>query len=511
MVGIDPEWSPGLGTNGNSCPPSTNASSGPSKASSGPSTTPKKHKPHFRQSNHHGPDPSRKRLNVQQKTPLTPSKLDPNRMSEVGPRDGPIEDVWGEKRWDEQNNSYFNYWSMDKFEVWVTHHWRTLSKLERVCIDIIRSLIQNPSKWPDKNKTGQGLERHHLIPRSRGGYPKFPKENTDWCISLTYAHHLIIHVCYATIFPSCVSLSFSVTKMTFGTGGIDLTKIITEAGADQTLADQYQKLRMKRAPMSEATKIKISKKRMGVAHSTATCKAISTTLSLFTREQQLDLIKLYLKSSIQHGRYLWEHLLASPEFKNTVPKDLHGKAQPHIQNLRRKNFSKYHELMLEAVSDQPELAESFHVKAAAEKAKAEKAKESSGPKKSKVVKSSNASDRPKKSEESKKSKVVKSSNASDRPKKSEESFHELKINEWESEDEDEFDESDLGPEEEEEDSKLPARVSFESKRPRRSSTMNVSYFDENSFLDQYLKQQEEEKENAPSKRIRQTVKRVSYN
>ena len=284
--------------------------------------------------------------------------------------------------------------------------------------------------------------------------------------------------------------------------------------------------------MSEATKIKISKKRMGVAHSTATCKAISTTLSLFTREQQLDLIKLYLKSSIQHGRYLWEHLLASPEFKNTVPKDLHGKAQPHIQNLRRKNFSKYHELMLEAVSDQPELAESFHVKAAAEKAKAEKAKESSGPKKSKVVKSSNASDRPKKSEESKKSKVVKlsnasdrpkkseeskkskvvkSSNASDRPKKSEESFHELKINEWESEDEDEFDESDLGPEEEEEDSKLPARVSFESKRPRRSSTMNVSYFDENSFLDQYLKQQEEEKENAPSKRIRQTVKRVSYN
>ena len=50
----------------------------------------------------------------------------------------------------------------------------------------------------------------------------------------------------------------------------------------------------------------------------------------------------------------------------------------------------------------------------------------------------------------------------------------------------------LGPEEEDENHKLPPRVSFESKRPRRSAAKNASYIDNNPILDRYLEALEEE-------------------
>ena len=97
--------------------------------------------------------------------------------------------------------------------------------------------------------------------------------------------------------------------------------------------------------------------------------------------------------------------------------------------------------------------------------------------------------------------AIKSSNPS-RSKKSNASGKESQL--LESEEETDFEEEEileseeeemdalLGPEEEDENHKLPPRVSFESKRPRRSAAKNASYIDNNPILDRYLEALEEE-------------------
>ena len=514
-------------------------------------------KQHPRQDNHHGPDPAKKVIEITQHSPLPVSEINPKAWEEVGPRHGLMEVLWGEKRSDG-----FRYWSMDKFEAWVARYWLELDERQKLCVNIIRALIQNPSQWPDPKKKGQGLERHHLIPVSRGGNPEFPDENDQtWCISLTYGHHLIMHICLATIHVhECNdSLLLSVGYMSWGTGGIDLERIITDAGADETIAQQYTEFRKTRAPMTQETKDKISASMTGHITTQETKDKISASLtglqrseeavqntalsqSHFNETQQSELVKLVLKFQFRSGRFYLKPMMDSQEFKEAIPINLRNyqKIKSKIKDWP-KNQTLWNKFVNEAAAsfspDSPDLAKFaltklVDVPAAKAARSATNASRPSRPKKSKVVQSLSAS-HPKKSEE-----LFDESESEEEDdlgeSKEEDDFDE-------SEEEDDFDESEeeedesfeenkhLGPEEEE-DSKLPARVSLESKRPRRSSTMNAVYTDKYSDLDQYLEKQEEDmllpqpshglkrspptlqedKENVPPKRTRKTAKRVSY-
>ena len=468
-------------------------------------------KQHPRQDNHHGPDPAKKVIEITQHSPLPVSEINPKAWEEVGPRHGLMEVLWGEKRSDG-----FRYWSMDKFEAWVARYWLELDERQKLCVNIIRALIQNPSQWPDPKKKGQGLERHHLIPVSRGGNKAFPTRNDPtWCISLTYGHHLIMHICLATIHThQCnESLLLSVGFMSWGAGGIDLERIITDAGADQTIAQQYTEFRNTRPPMTQETKDKISatlKGRQKGPSSEDHKAAISAGLrgwvkseehiqknaiaqSDFDETQRYELVKLVLMFQFQYGRYFYKQLFDSQEFKMAIPIDLQDstKIKKRMLKMRNCNQTLWNKCVKEAAASfsEPKLAEfalSKLVNVPAEK--------TARPCKSDSKVAKNASSP---------SKVAKNASSASKDYDSDtENESDFGFDLLETDNEDDFD-SDT-----DEDKKLPARVSVEISHPLADMTNSPPRKRPSGHSSVHIS--EEQLKANPSKRPRHSLSQPSY-
>jgi hypothetical protein len=128
-------------------------------------------------------------------------------------------------------------WNWTKFEAWVSYNWDKLAPLQQVAVNTLRGLYQNPSVW-----MSEYTERHHMIPKSLGGRPNFGE---DWCVSLTYAHHLVAHVCLAIILPhhNQLQLAVGMCMIGFPKEGIVLADILQESGAPEGLANRVEEFK----------------------------------------------------------------------------------------------------------------------------------------------------------------------------------------------------------------------------------------------------------------------------
>jgi hypothetical protein len=130
----------------------------------------------------------------------------------------------------------FYYWDWKKFDAWEIHNWQKLDKNQKISMKIIRKLMTDPEVYGSPY-----TERHHTVPKSQGGNPDFSEE---WCVSLTYANHLIIHVCLALVLPHNLLLHRSVgmCMLTFPKDSIELTEILRTAGAPDGIAVSQRQL-----------------------------------------------------------------------------------------------------------------------------------------------------------------------------------------------------------------------------------------------------------------------------
>ena len=112
---------------------------------------------HRRRSNHHGSDPNRAPINVEE-APSPARGAAPCASADEDPAlklDGDLHDIWGVL-----HSDGFYYWSWEKFIRWERHNWDKLDFVQKAAMKTIRIILTDPEEYESPY-----TERHHMMPK----------------------------------------------------------------------------------------------------------------------------------------------------------------------------------------------------------------------------------------------------------------------------------------------------------------------------------------------------------